>query len=346
MPDDPPSSPTPLVSVVIPAYGRPDYLRLAIQGVLDQSVPDWELIVLDDSSPTSLAPVVEAFHDPRVQFHRNRDNLGVCANTRRAISLARGKFLVVLNDDDTWGPHFLERMLPILDDDGIVVAFCNFHIIDADGVVNDAGSVEATRHFGRDRLPPGRYFPHIGSNLVQGNVPAVMCAVFRRDDIDWSQLPDGAGSSYDLWMTYLACMTYKAYYYVPERLTFYRTHRQQQTHTRTLQHHQGLAYCYECFTSDPRLAEFRKLFRDAQADELAGCGTALLRMGRPNEARAHLRRSLAIAPAPRAAIAYAVTLLPSPAARAATDWVAECKAKLVGALRSRLPRPRPGAAAR
>ncbi len=323
------------MSVVIPAFDRPDYLRSAIESVLNQSFDNLELIVSDDASPRPLGPTVHGFCDPRVHYIRNGATLGVNGNTRVAIAQARGKYLVVLNDDDLWGPVFLEHMVPYLElDDEVVVAFCNFYIIDTYGNIDMASTQDTTKHFGRDSLRPGKHHPIVRMTLVDGNIPAVMCALFRRDAIEWSTLPEEAESSYDLWMAYMACMTSLAAYYDPAYLTFYRTHDGQQSRTRALAHHLGRAYCYEQFLADPRLTEYRQSFRTVLASEYAGCGTLLLRSGDREGARAKLLQSLRLDARPRSIMGYSLSLLPISAARTATSWAAQAKSALGATARS------------
>lgn len=298
--------------MVIPAYDRPEYLRQAVESVLGQSMGDLELLVIDDASPRPLRPVVEAFGDPRVDFRRNEQSRGVSGTTRAGAIRARGKYLVILNDDDLWGPSFLQRMVPHLEaDEDLVVAFCNFHIVDEDGEVDPDATLAARGHFGRDVLAAGKHHPIVRIAVIDGYIPAVMCALYRRDAIDWSQLPDGAGSAYDRWIAYLAAMTSMAAYYDPSYLTYYRTHAGQQTRTRTLQHFLGRRYCYERFLADPRLAHLRRPLRHRLASECTGCGTVLLRAGDPAAARANLRHSLGLRVTPRAATGYALSLLPA-----------------------------------
>ena len=55
-----------LVSVVIPAYNRPEMLREALHNLLEQTYENFEVIVVDDGSPTVLRPIVEEVDDARI----------------------------------------------------------------------------------------------------------------------------------------------------------------------------------------------------------------------------------------------------------------------------------------
>lgn len=98
----------PLVSVVLPTYRRPTFLARAIHSVMDQSVQEWELIVVDDNDPTwperqETANIMETFRtDGRVRYVRHDRNRGGAAARNTGIHAARGRFLAFLDDDDEW----------------------------------------------------------------------------------------------------------------------------------------------------------------------------------------------------------------------------------------------------
>ena len=104
----------PLVSFCIPTYGRARYLRGTIGSALAQSLPDIEVVVVDDVSPDETAEVVRRIRDPRVRYVRNDQNLGVPDNLNRAFSLARGEFAVLLEDHDLLSPDYAERTIRLL----------------------------------------------------------------------------------------------------------------------------------------------------------------------------------------------------------------------------------------
>jgi glycosyltransferase involved in cell wall biosynthesis len=88
-----------LVSVVIPAYNQPDYLKKAIQSIVEQDYRPIEVIVSDDCSPLSLEPVVKKFSVVQndlftIRYFRNPRNLGVMDNFRFAVEQVKGRYLV------------------------------------------------------------------------------------------------------------------------------------------------------------------------------------------------------------------------------------------------------------
>lgn len=90
----------PLVSVCIPTYNRPSYLRIAVLSCLSQTYWNMEIIVTDNSDNDDTQKAVEMWNHPRIRYHRNGGDIGCAASINRGISLARGKYVKVLMDDD------------------------------------------------------------------------------------------------------------------------------------------------------------------------------------------------------------------------------------------------------
>ncbi|MEM9170614.1 MAG: glycosyltransferase family 2 protein, partial [Pseudomonadota bacterium] len=108
---DAPTPARPLVSAVITAYDRPDFLREAIASARAQTYPRMEIIVVDDCSPTDLSAVVASFPDGAVRYERLEKNSGANVARNRGVALARGEFVAFLDDDDIWRPDKTDRQI-------------------------------------------------------------------------------------------------------------------------------------------------------------------------------------------------------------------------------------------
>lgn len=95
----------PLFSVIIPTHDRQRMLDEAVASVSAQGCADWELIIVDDASPTP-ATVPD---DPRIRVLRHERSLGPTGARNRGMQAARGRYLAFLDDDDAWTPQRLER---------------------------------------------------------------------------------------------------------------------------------------------------------------------------------------------------------------------------------------------
>ena len=100
-------TPSPVFSVIVPTFGRPEYLQEALESVVAQSCTDLECIVGDDASPTP--PI--AFKDPRIGVIRREENCGPAAARNTGLAEARGQFVVFLADDDRYTHDRLEIAL-------------------------------------------------------------------------------------------------------------------------------------------------------------------------------------------------------------------------------------------
>ncbi|HXY91308.1 MAG TPA: glycosyltransferase family 2 protein, partial [Acidimicrobiia bacterium] len=98
----------PSFSVIVPTYGRPEYLRAAVDSVLAQTVDDLECIVVDDATPI---PVPRPSQDPRVRLVSRARNGGPAAARNSGLQAATGTYVAFLDDDDVWVPDRLEQAL-------------------------------------------------------------------------------------------------------------------------------------------------------------------------------------------------------------------------------------------
>lgn len=99
------------VSVVIPYYNRPDWLREALQSVINQTFTDWEAIVVDDGSTEPPGP--QALLDPRIRYER-QEHSGPSSARNRGLALASGDYIAFLDADDTFLPGKLALQLEAL----------------------------------------------------------------------------------------------------------------------------------------------------------------------------------------------------------------------------------------
>lgn len=110
---------SPLVSIMIPTYRRPDLLREAVKSALAQiTTVSFEVVVVDNDNEYGMAEevdkVISSFDVPNLRHFRNQANVGLYGNWNRCIELARGHWITILNDDDLLDQSFLNDMLEIV----------------------------------------------------------------------------------------------------------------------------------------------------------------------------------------------------------------------------------------
>jgi glycosyltransferase involved in cell wall biosynthesis len=104
-----------LVTVVLPTYNRPAFLREALASVLAQDFVGFDLLVVDDASAYDVEALVGSFGDPRVSLYRHRRNLGVVRNWRWCLSASSTRYVAILEDDCLWLPHHLGAAIQALE---------------------------------------------------------------------------------------------------------------------------------------------------------------------------------------------------------------------------------------
>ncbi|WP_197444374.1 glycosyltransferase family 2 protein [Maioricimonas rarisocia] len=110
-----PTTETPTISAVVPAYNAADTIARTIQSILDQTLPVCEVIVVDDGSKDETARIIDRFGAPVRRI--TQENAGPNAARNHGVREARGEWIAFLDSDDRWLPNKLERMLPLLQDD-------------------------------------------------------------------------------------------------------------------------------------------------------------------------------------------------------------------------------------
>ena len=113
-----------LISIIIPTYNRPDYLKKAIKTVLNQTYKNIEIIIVDDFSKVDNKKIIDSFDDKRITYFKNEKNKGAPYSRNVGIKKARGEFIAFLDDDDEWKSTKLEQQLKAFDDSKVGLVVC------------------------------------------------------------------------------------------------------------------------------------------------------------------------------------------------------------------------------
>lgn len=105
---------TPRVSVILPVYNCADYLMEAVESILGQTYPDFELIAINDGSRDGTAALLDALRDPRVRVI-HQENMGLAITLNKGIVLASGEFIARQDADDVSRPERLAKQVEYLD---------------------------------------------------------------------------------------------------------------------------------------------------------------------------------------------------------------------------------------
>ena len=301
----------PMVTVVVPTFNRPGYLKEALRSALAQSYRNLEILVRDNASDPATAEVVQSFKDERIQYLRHPQNIGMTANLIGAFRAAKGKYVTNLHDDDFWDPQYLQKMVGVLEaHPEAVLAFSDHYIVDRSGQIRHDATNKNTAAYGRASLAPGLHKPFKKLALIHLSVPMATATVLRRESIDWADFPNLV-CAYDFWLMYLACRDGGAGYYLPERLTYYRVHPTSETALGRGRLSMGFIEIYQRMLGDKRVAEFHDVFRKDLHLHHREAGFALLGQGDRDAARKMLTSGKRYGFDLKSQIAYAATYLPA-----------------------------------
>jgi glycosyltransferase involved in cell wall biosynthesis len=109
----------PEFSVIVPSFDRAEFLGDAIASVQEQTIGDFECIVVDDASPIP----VNVSSDPRIRLIRREVNGGCSAARNTGLRAARGRYIAFLDDDDTYTPDRLAMVRDALEQAEVAVCW-------------------------------------------------------------------------------------------------------------------------------------------------------------------------------------------------------------------------------
>lgn len=314
----------PLVTIAIPTYRRPEYLRLAIGSALAQTWRNTDILVSDSDRDPGIHKLVESFHDPRLRYRCNALVTNATQNAMAMYRDARGEFVGTLHDDDLWEPDMLARLVsPLVADPSLVLSFCDHWIMDSHGTVLPMESGRYSAQFGRADLAPGVHKPFVREALITRAVEYAVNTVTRRSAVEWADPPDEVGVVYDRWLGWLASREGAGAYYCPERLTRYRSHLG--AASATIRFEANEVYLFDRFLADPALHEFTADLAQAAARYRLSFGVSLLRSGNRSGAREQFRLAGRSGARANSCGALVLSLLPGLVARLAVNLVRQVR---------------------
>lgn len=104
------------VSVLMPVYNvKEEYLRAAIESILNQSFSDFEFVILDDNSSISIDHIINSYNDKRIKFYKNSSNIGIAESRNKLMDLAKGEYAALMDNDDISETNRLSKQVEFLD---------------------------------------------------------------------------------------------------------------------------------------------------------------------------------------------------------------------------------------
>lgn len=110
------------VSVIVPVYNQEKYINRCIDSILEQTMTDFELILINDGSKDKSLDILKEYEkkDKRIKVI-DQKNMGVAKTRNKGIEMAHGEFIALVDNDDYLDDTYLEEFLSVSDDADVVV---------------------------------------------------------------------------------------------------------------------------------------------------------------------------------------------------------------------------------
>lgn len=213
-----------MVSVIVLTWNRAQLLSEAVESILNQTYPEFELLIIDNESTDHTEEYVSSLTEGRIRYfrHANRGNLSV--NRNYGISQAKGDFIAFCDDDDLWEPAKLETQLRIFEQHPEAAMVCSDGLFfSKKGVLGYLIKRKESGWITLDDLLSGRNDVVMSSAMIRREV--------FKDVGKWEEDPEiFTVEDYNLWVRIAAR---HPIYYLNEPLVRIRVHEAMSSHKDT-----------------------------------------------------------------------------------------------------------------
>lgn len=216
----------PTISVIIPAYNTASYISRAIESALGQTLENIEVIVIDDASTDNTLEVVKSFSDSRLTVIVNEKNMGVSNARNRALKIAQGEWIAVLDSDDWYAADRLEKLLLIAKAENADIVIDDLNLIQQDDTSPWSTLLKESGEEIFDLKPIDPiYFVETGMYGQKGLHLGLSKPIFKRDFLLQHGIEyDGRKQVVEDFHFMLQCLVKEAHLiFVPQAYYFYRS---------------------------------------------------------------------------------------------------------------------------
>lgn len=130
----------PLCSVVMPVYNAENFIDMALQSVLNQTIKDIEIICVDDCSTDKSIEKIKHYQeqDDRIILLQNDKNMKVSQTRNNGINVAKSEWIALIDSDDAWEPNFLEKVMQRQKETGGLLISTSCKFMNNDGKILDS----------------------------------------------------------------------------------------------------------------------------------------------------------------------------------------------------------------
>ncbi len=103
------------ITILLPVYNGAETLARAIHSIINQTYPDWQLLILEDGSTDNTLAIAKGFDDTRIQIVNDGQHLGIVKRLNRGVQLCQNQYIARMDADDVAYPNRLEKQIKFLD---------------------------------------------------------------------------------------------------------------------------------------------------------------------------------------------------------------------------------------
>lgn len=201
----------PLISVILPVYNCENYIEDAVYSILDQTITDFELIIIDDASTDKTLKIINKLDEPRIKIVTKRQNSGLIHSLNLGFEMSKGKYIARMDGDDISVPNRFEKQLDILENNPDIIV-CGSWI----------------QHFGKSEITVKHKENHneIVAQMLLNCSLSMGSAMFNREVLSVYKFNESKKhvEDYDFWSR---VAWIGKFYNIQEVLYYYRVHERQ-----------------------------------------------------------------------------------------------------------------------
>jgi O-antigen biosynthesis protein len=228
----------PKVSVIVPNYNHAAYLQQRLDSIINQTFRNFEVIVLDDASTDGSREILQTYaHYPMFRFLFNEACSGSAFKQwKKGLEEARGEYIWFAESDDCASPHFLSKLVPVLENDrSLGLVYCQSYLVDPSSRVfgdaiqwtDDLNPSRWKNNFVNDGLTEIRDYLSKKNTIPNASAVLIRASLLRSID----EVDNGHSLCGD-WLLWIKILLQSNIGYVAEKLNYWRQHSSNaRTHT-------------------------------------------------------------------------------------------------------------------
>ena len=240
----------PLVSIIMNCYNGEQFLKVALNSLINQTYKNWELIFWDNKSQDNSINIFKSYNDARFKLYKSEEHTILYESRNKAIQKTSGELIAFLDTDDYWMPEKLEKQVELFKDDKVALVYGNFWVL-------NENSYFKKKLFKSKKLPTGFILKSILSNYTVG----LLTIMIRKKSL--KNLSEVFNIKFDLLADYDFVIRFSVdnkFECVQEPLACYRVHKKNTSLLQNKKQIEQLKAWYELIKSDSFFSSQKEIY--------------------------------------------------------------------------------------